>query len=95
MIIQWTEPALSDLHAIHNFIARDSNTYADITISDILDEVQQLEQFPMSGRIVPEIHDETIRELIEGNYRIIYNITKSEVIILTILHGARDFRELP
>ena len=41
----------------------------------------------MSGRIVPEIHREDIRELIYGNYRIIYRLETKKVAILTVRHG--------
>lgn len=42
---------------------------------------------PKSGRVVPEIGDEQFRELIYGNYRILYRIEKKQVSILTVRHG--------
>lgn len=50
-----------------------------------------------AGRIVEEINKPEIREIIEGNYGIIYRIvTDSTVDILMIHHGARDFtRRMP
>ncbi len=94
MKIIWTEPAVSDLEAIHTFISRDSTTYANTVVSEIINTVQQLEKFPLIGRIVPEINDEEIRELMVGHYRIIHDVSKSIVRALTILHGARYFRNL-
>jgi plasmid stabilization system protein ParE len=43
------------------------------------------------GRKVPEIQDEKIREILEGNYRIVYRIvSENQIDILTIHHCARD-----
>jgi len=53
-----------------------------------------LKERPESGRIVPEIGIKEIRELIEGNYRIVYRIfSNKSVEILTIHHSARDFEK--
>ena len=95
MKIIWTEPAVSDLEAIHTFIARDSTAYANAFISEIIGAVQRLEKFPLAGRVVPEINNEDIRELIVGNYRVVYNVTRSTIGILTILHGAKNFQNPP
>ena len=91
--IIWTEPALLDLDGIHAYIARDSEVYANGLILEILHSVDQLEQFPKSGRIVPEFNEENTRELVIGNYRVVYDIVKSQIQILTVLHGARLFRK--
>jgi len=46
------------------------------------------------GRIVPELDDPNIRELILRNYRIIYRIFEKEVQIIRLFHGSRimDFK---
>jgi toxin ParE1/3/4 len=72
--IEWSEIAITDLHAIHEYISEDSAFYADKLIDRIAGRVHQLKIFPQSGRIVPELNDEMIRELIEGRYRIVYQI---------------------
>ena len=87
--ILWTEIAIDDLRYIHDYIARDSKVYADRVIDKIILRVDQLENFPKSGRVVPEFEDETIRELIQGNYRIIYKTSITQVSILRIHHSAR------
>jgi plasmid stabilization system protein ParE len=40
---------------------------------------------------VPELARPTIREVIQGNYRIVYRVTTDRLEILAIVHGARDF----
>jgi len=87
--VRWTPQAADDLEAIADFIAEDSPHYASLFVVDVLDAVQRLEVFPKSGRIVPEANDPIIREIILGNYRIIYRVKPEIVEILTVYHGAR------
>lgn len=68
--ISWTKWSLKDLRLIYDYISIDSPFYAERFISKIISRVDQLENMPLSGRIVPEKDDPSIRELIEGNYRI-------------------------
>jgi len=83
--IKWTLHALQDIESIAEFIAQDSEHFASIQIDKFFIRSQILEQFPLAGRMVPELGDEQIRELIEGNYRIIYRVvSESRVDILTI-----------
>ncbi len=89
--INWTEQAIEDLTNIADFIRKDSEKYARLTIKNIRNRVGQLKQFPNSGKIVPEIEKNEIRELILGNYRIIYLIfSSSRIDILTVHHSARQ-----
>lgn len=59
--IIWTDFALEDLRAIHEYISKDSKVYADRVVDKIILRVDQLENFPKSGRVVPEFNDETLR----------------------------------
>jgi len=90
--IVWTENAFDDLRLIHEYIAKHSKHYADRFIDKIILRVDQLENFPKSGRIVPEFDNPQIRELIEGNYRIIYKQTTTQVSILRVHHSARQLK---
>lgn len=87
--VRWTLQAADDLEAIANFIAEDSPHYATLFVIDALRAVERLIDFPQSGRIVPEVHRRTVREIILGDYRIIYRCRRGVTEILTILHGAR------
>lgn len=88
--VRWTSQALDDIENIAEFIANDSPRYAGIQASAFFDSVLCLQEFPKTGRIVPEAGDKNIRELIVGFYRIIYS-TKSlnKIVILTIYHTKR------
>ena len=89
----WTETAIEDLKLIHEYISKDSKLYADRFVEKIITRVKQLENFPKSGRVVPEFNSKIIRELIEGNYRIIYRITRdNDNGIVRIHHAARQLK---
>jgi toxin ParE1/3/4 len=75
--VSWTELALDDLKSIHEYISKDSVVYAKRMVDKIISRVDQIEKFPKSGRVVPEFENENIRELIEGNYRIVYKTTQN------------------
>jgi len=86
----WTDNAISNLDEIGNYIAQNSERYAAITVQKLFEAVDILEQHPKSGRMVPEFENENIRELIRGNYRIIYEIVDEfRIDITSILHGAK------
>jgi addiction module RelE/StbE family toxin len=86
----WTEPALADLEAIHDFIAKDSEYYASSFLQELIGQAEKLLIFPEMGRIVPEYGMKGIRELIFQNYRIIYRLEEDFTTILTIIHGKRE-----
>ena len=89
--VKWTIPALDDLKAIRDYIARDSSYYAQRVVDEAFDKTDKLSEFPNMGRKVPEENDPTIRELIHYSYRIIYQVHKTHVNILTIIHGKREY----
>ena len=92
--INWTPLAVEDLKDIHDYIALDSKRYAQITVAKIHFRVYNLEDQPFLGRIVPEIEDRNIRELISGNYRIIYVVKGDDAVdIVRIFHSARKLRK--
>ncbi len=92
--VVWTDLSTTDLKEIFDYIADDSVRYASITANKIYQRVQPLSENPLMGRIVPEFNRKEIRELIEGNYRIIYLIKNtSEIDILRVYHVARLLRK--
>lgn len=89
--INWTRSAVEDLKSISDYISRDSLRFAKIQVVKLKSRTKVLKTNPNLGRAVPEFANEQYRELIEGNYRIIYKIVDKERIdILTIHHAARD-----
>ena len=87
--VRWTQQAADDLEAVCLFISRDSPRYAAVFADRVLHATHQLANFPRLGRMVPEVRDESIRELLVGSYRVIYALRNDAVQILTVHHGAR------
>jgi toxin ParE1/3/4 len=91
--IIWTDKALKDLEDIGEYISKDSVVYARNVVSKLFKSPVILKEMPRAGRIVPELNREDVRELIRGNYRIVYLIKEASVEILTVHHSAREFPE--
>lgn len=90
MKVVWTETALGHLAAIHHYIAQNSAVYAERQIQRLLSRVPQIAAFPDSGRIVPELDRSDIREVLEGNYRLIYRRGENTVAMLAVVHARRS-----
>ncbi len=90
-VINWTHRSVNDLRNIAEFIEKDSVKYASLTIQRLMNAAHLLEENPRIGRKVPETgHKDKIREIIKGNYRIIYQIANEDLInILTVHHSSR------
>ncbi len=87
MRIIWSPLAVDRASEIADYIAQDKPSAAEKWIDTIFSKVEQLKSSPEIGRILPEINDSQFRELIYGNYRIIYRIEPKQISILTIRHG--------
>ena len=53
--IKWSPEAVEDLEQIVEYIEKDSEYYATAVVSETLNIVQKIEEYPLSGRKVPEI----------------------------------------
>ena len=93
MKIEWAEPALIDLESIRDYIGKGSEYYAARFVERVIEAVESLEKFPEKGRRVPESKEKSNRELIFYNYRIIYRIETERVLILAVIHGARNLSQ--
>jgi plasmid stabilization system protein ParE len=87
MKIIWSPLSVERASEIADYIAQDKPSAAEKWINNVFSKVEQLKSSPEIGRIVPEINDTKFREIIYGNYRIIYRIEKKQISILTIRHG--------
>jgi len=87
--VRWTQQAADDLESITDFISQDSPHYARLFATDVIAAVERLSSFPNLGRKVPEKNNPLIREIILGNFRIVYRVRDEVVELLTIHHGAR------
>lgn len=90
MRIVWAEPAQFDLENIREYISKDSEYYARRLIEKIFESVENLQAFPEMGRNVPEADNPDIREILLYSYRIMYRLDPDHILILSVVHGARD-----
>src|SRR5450759_283733 len=93
--IIWTQRSLTDLKSIAEYISQDSIKYASLTIERLINVTKYLETNSRIGRMVPEmVRKDKFREIIYGNYRIIYKITSTQTVnILTVHHSSKRLRQ--
>ena len=94
--ITFTIGARDDLHQLHEYLTQNSPAYANRLLDKIISRVDVLHNFPQSGRKLPEAPgDEYLRELLEGSYRIIYELLPGDrVLVLQIHHTSRPLSSL-
>ena len=88
--LRWTEQAVNQLSAIAEHISLSSPVYAEQVLERVVLRLRQAQQFPESGRRVPESGHANARELFEHPYRIVYRVRSEAVEVLAIVHGRQD-----
>ncbi len=88
--VVWSKIADDDLKSIASFIQKDSLYYAKQIVQLIHAKVTKLKDFPFTGRVIPEFNQDQFREIITGNYRIMYFVELDTVTVITIVHSRRD-----
>jgi toxin ParE1/3/4 len=86
----WSPDAINDLDKISDYISLDSERYASVVVTRIISLAEEIVAFPMSGRIVPELEEENVREKFYKSYRIIYRINSDTVDVLRVFHQAQE-----
>lgn len=92
MKVLWTHEALERLLEIEDFIAQDSPRRARQFIGLLIEKGESLSESPRRGRIVPEISNPHVRELIVEKYRVVYRLRRDQIEILTVFEGHRQLR---
>jgi plasmid stabilization system protein ParE len=92
MRVVWTEQALQGLTNIEEYIAGDDPATAIVFIEKLIRRTDILCEQPLAGRLVPEVPGRELRELIEGNYRIVYRTNDGMVEILTVFESHKLMR---
>jgi len=95
--VVWTRPALDSLLEIVQHRQADNPAAARRFAEQIKKKVARLERFPASARSLPEFPTSGLREVIAGDYRVIYRIVapRRTVEVLTVRHGARLLEREP
>ena len=89
MKLRWSARSIKDLDQIELYIARDHPETARRWVEQLRSEARRLPDAPRSGRVVPELQREEIRELLVRNYRIVYLVEEQAVVILTVFERHR------
>jgi toxin ParE1/3/4 len=90
----WSNEARQDLDSIFLRLSTESKSYSEKWINEVFSKIEVIEKFPNIGRRVPEVKINSVREFFVGSYRIIYNISKAEIIeILAVRHSSRPLSE--
>lgn len=87
MKVVWTTEALGNLAEIENFIAQDNPLRAEEFVNYLIGRGESLTQNPKLGRVVPEISNPKVREIIAKRYRIVYRLIAKRIEILTVFEG--------
>jgi len=91
--IIWTEPALSDLDAIADYVALDKPTAALALVQRVFALVEQLQDHPESGSRPLELGKKTrYRQLVEAPCRVFYRYDGKRVYILYVMRSERLLR---
>ena len=91
MSVIWTARATRDLIDIHRYISHDKPKTATRWIHRIRHRAKNAAENPLFGRIVSELQQAEIREVLLGDYRIVYQILDNDILILTVFNGHRLF----
>lgn len=93
MKVTWSTRSRTRMQAVRRHIARDDPAAANRLIELILLQGNELAHFPRRGRVVLEVANEDVRELIIKGYRVLYEITDESIEILTVFEGHRLLRD--
>jgi len=88
----WSKESLQRLSEIDEFISWDNRERAERFVDYLIERGESVSRNPQIGRIVSEISNPSIREIIAKKYRIVYRIQENKIVILTIFEGHRLLR---
>ena len=90
----WSPRSIRDLASIHEHISQDSPLYAELVVQRLVRAPDRLQQFPESGRVVPERGQAELRELIVRPFRVVYRIRDDSIQIVTVFRASRLFSDV-
>ena len=89
--LRWSKEALEDLVGIGRYVGKDDRAVARRLSRELRGSVERLKEHPLSGRVVPELGRSDVREVIEGSYRLVYQVEESGVVVLVVFDSHRLF----
>ena len=94
MNLIWTKEALDQLNSIETYIGQNNPERAEQFILFLINSTKSITNNSKIGRIVPEITNPKIREIIVKQYRIVYQIKNKNIEILTVFNGQKQLKKL-
>jgi toxin ParE1/3/4 len=93
LTIEWSDEARLALERLRTRLQRISPVAADRIVRRVTERVEQLRHFPYIGRMMPENDLPPLRELLVGDYRVVYLVRSQSILIVTVFHAAMDLRD--
>ena len=90
--IRWSPIATDDYESIIKYYEKTAPKFAQNLAKKIMYIIENLIRFPKMGRIVPELENVEIREIIYRNFRVLYRLKENILEIVRIIHGSRPLR---
>lgn len=91
-MVKWTDHAKVQLRHIHDYIAQDSAIYAKRVTQALVSKSLQMEEYPLTGKVVAELKDDSVREVSLYSYRILYEIKSDHLEVLAVIHKRRNLQ---
>jgi toxin ParE1/3/4 len=89
----WTEPAITDLEVIAEYIALDNPDAANALVRKVFEVVDRLKLFPKSGKVPAEIRHLPYRQVIVPPCRIFYRVSDSDIYVVFVMRGEQELRD--
>jgi toxin ParE1/3/4 len=89
-VVHWTHRARTDLRAIHDHITHHAPLNAKSVVREIVERAGALAAAPRMGRVVPELRDPALREIVVHSWRVIYRVVENDAWIIVLVHQRRQ-----
>lgn len=91
MKVTLAESAVRDLEeVVTHYKEKGAPSVGADLVAEILDRIESLSDFPDSGRIVPELENPSLREIIKPPFRIVYRRERERVRVVRVWRGERS-----
>jgi len=88
--VEWAGRAKSDLRLAVEYIREDSPESAKAFLSQVFETARSLSTFSERGRVVSDLGDPAVRQVLVGRYRVLYEVHAEAVWIMRVLHTSQD-----
>ena len=89
MRVELSDEAVQDLREIRSYLVTRTPTTVDRTIGALLQRIEQIPDFPRAGSLVGDYRTARVRQLIVGDYRVLYVVGRQTVTVTAVVHIAR------